>query len=86
MSQTIDYSPTEREQIIELRIKLIDELIEFFPFFLKKSLTENKLTEFTDLGDSSSISEELLDKNNLLEEVGLKVNNIYKKLKEKFDV
>lgn len=75
-----------RKQIIELRVKLIEELIEFFPFYLKQSLTENKLTSFTDSNISSQISEELDEKNNLLEEVGFKVNNIYIKLKEKFDV
>ncbi len=75
-----------RKQIIELRAKLIEELIEFFPFYLKQSTTKNKLTSFTDLDDTSLISEELEEKNNLLEEVGYKVNNIYKKLKEKFDV
>ncbi len=75
-----------RKQIIELRVKLIEELIEFFPFYLKQSLTENKLTSFTDSNISSQISKELNEKNNLLEEVGFKVNNIYIKLKEKFDV
>lgn len=75
-----------RKQIIELRIRLIEELIEFFPFYLKQSLTEKKLTSFTDLNNSSSLLEELNEKNNLLEEIGFKVNNIYINLKEKFDI
>ncbi|MFW9819654.1 MAG: hypothetical protein ACFFE5_08600 [Candidatus Thorarchaeota archaeon] len=75
-----------RKQIIELRVKLIEDLIEFFPFYLKQSLTENKLNNYTDSNESSSLSEKLQEKNNLLEEVGLRINSIYKKLKEKFEL
>jgi len=75
-----------RKQIIELRVKLIEDLIEFFPFYLKQSNTENKLTSYTDSNDSSSLIEELDEKNNLIEEIGLKVNNIYRKLREKFEL
>ncbi|MFX1377896.1 MAG: hypothetical protein ACFFA4_02285 [Promethearchaeota archaeon] len=71
-----------RKQIIELRIRLIEQLIEFFPFFLNQSLTENKLNEFTETGDLSILSKELEEKNSLFEEIGTKVNNIYRKLKE----
>ncbi|MFX1240842.1 MAG: hypothetical protein ACFFA7_06295 [Promethearchaeota archaeon] len=75
-----------RKQIIELRVKLIEDLIEFFPFYLKQNLIENKLLNFTDSNESSLISAELEERNNLLEEVGCRINNIYRKLKEKYNV
>jgi hypothetical protein len=74
------------KQIIELRVKLIEDLIEFFPFYLKQSSIENKLSIFTDSNNSSSTSAELEERNNLLEEVGCRINNIYRTLKEKFIV
>ena len=72
-----------RKQIIVQRVKLIEDLIEFFPFYVKQSLTEQKLTSFT---DTTSMKTELDERNNLLEEIGLKVDNIYRNLKEKFDI
>ncbi|MFX1386599.1 MAG: hypothetical protein ACFE9M_05220 [Promethearchaeota archaeon] len=76
-----------RKQIIELRVEIIEKLIEFFPFYLKQITTKNKLNEFIEKKLSPSpLSTELQEKNKLLEEVAIRINTIYEKMRETFIV
>lgn len=76
-----------RKRIIELRVEIVEKLLEFFPFYFKQITTNQKINEFTEKKITSApLSEELQEKNELLEKVGTKINSIYEKLKEHFNV
>jgi len=70
-----------RKQIIKFRVQIIDKLIEFFPFYHKQIFLEESLG--SDNKPNPQIRENLKEKNQLLEEISLRINKIYSKLKEK---
>lgn len=76
-----------RKRIIELRVEIVEKLLELFPFYLKQITANHKINEVTEKKlISAPSSEELQEKNELLEQVAIKINSIYMKLKENFEV
>jgi len=76
-----------RKRIIELRVEIVEKLLELFPFYLRQITANQKLNENIEKKlISTSSSEELQEKNELLEQVAIKINSIYDKLKENFEV
>ncbi len=76
-----------REQIIESRSKIIERLLEYIPFYIKQWAIDSSLNEFTNTqgtDSNSELVEKLNEKDKFLEEVGIRINKIYKKLKQKF--
>ena len=76
-----------REQIIESRSNLIEQLLEFIPFYIKQWVIGHSIKEFTNspvLDSKSELEERLNEKNKFLEEVGIRINKIHEKLKRKF--
>ncbi|MFX0104429.1 MAG: hypothetical protein ACFE75_02930 [Candidatus Hodarchaeota archaeon] len=73
-----------RQQIIELRVRLLDNLLKFFPFYLKQAITEKSLRDFTqDTNNMAQLEQELEERNELLEEVGTRINRVFETLKDK---
>ena len=76
-----------RKRIIKLRVEIIEKLLEFFPFYFKQITATQRINEFTEKKITSApSSEELQEKNELLDSVAIKLNSIYEKLKENFEV
>jgi len=76
-----------RKQIIELRVEIVEKLLELFPFYLKQITVNHEINEVTEKKlISTPSSEEIQEKNELLEQVAIKINSIYEKLKENFEV
>jgi len=66
-----------RQYIFKFLLKKKDALLEFFPSYAKiENDTNNTLP-------SEELQKELQEKNEFLEHIGTRINNIYKKLKEK---
>ncbi|MFX0142417.1 MAG: hypothetical protein ACFFDN_52740 [Candidatus Hodarchaeota archaeon] len=75
-----------RTQLIENRVKILEKLLEFLPFYLRQKTNVKSLDEFVgNDSEKNQLSKELQERNELLEEIGLRVNNIFDKLKEKID-
>jgi len=74
-----------KEVIINSRFRLLEELLEFFPFYLKHDNIQHSVEEFTKESESSDprLNEELKEKDELLQELGNRIDNIFNKLKGK---
>lgn len=67
--------------IIKLRAHILEALKEFIPFHLKRESTSKSLAEFTQRSPNSpQLENELEEKNQLLETIGLRINKIYETL------
>ena len=76
-----------RETIIESRSRIIERITEFIPFYLRQKKKDDVLNKFTEPDNhmiSSELEEQLNEKNKFIEEVGIKISNIYEKLRHKF--
>ena len=71
-----------KKLIVDLRLKTIEEIKNFFLFNLKKKQPTRVLGDSREHPDMALI-EELSEKNELLEQLGQRVDNIYNKLKNK---
>ncbi|MFX1389399.1 MAG: hypothetical protein ACFE9Z_04965 [Promethearchaeota archaeon] len=67
-----------RQEIINSRVEVMNRLLNFFPFFLKSYSTQTQLQRMTE--PSSHLLEELEEKNKFLEDIGTRINTIYKNL------
>jgi len=75
-----------RKYIIESRVKMIEKLLKFFPFYLKQATIEKSLEEFGQPHTNIKLEQELQEKDKFLEEVGFKVNKIHEELKHKLEI
>lgn len=76
-----------RETIIESRSRIFERITEFIPFYLRQKKKDEALNKFTEPDNhmiSSELEEQLNEKNRFIEEVGIKISNIYEKLRYKF--
>lgn len=67
--------------IIEQRTKIFEDLLEFFPYHVKQYLILNSLDAFTNSQGDPELNRELEEKNQFLEEVGIRISRIHEKLK-----
>lgn len=74
-----------REKIIKCRIQMLEELVEFFPFYLNQELKRHTIEKFSEDRDILNLEEKLKERNLFLEEIGHKINNLFKKLKKKVE-
>lgn len=76
-----------KEIIINSRFRLLEELLEFFPFYLKHDSFQHSVEEFTKESENPdpSLIEELKEKDEFLQELGNRVDNIFNKLKGKIN-
>jgi len=76
-----------KEIIINSRFRLLEELLEFFPFYLKRDSFQNSVEEFTKDSENPDprLIEELKEKDEFLQELGNRIDNIFNKLKYKID-
>lgn len=73
-----------KEIIINSRFRLLEELLEFFPFYLKHDNFQHSVEEFTNESDlDPCLNEELKEKDELLQELGNRIDKIFNKLKDK---
>jgi hypothetical protein len=68
---------TFKEVLVELRFKLLNELINFFPFYNERCKNNKDLDEFTSLTTTSEVKK----RDELLTEVAMRLNTIYTRLK-----
>jgi len=80
---------TLREFIVDFRgdviEKLLKKLLRIFKFYAHQVSTQDQLSGYTS-GNNSQITTDLQKKNEFLEEVAVKVNNIHKKLEERLEL
>jgi len=75
-----------RQQIIELRARLLDGLIKFLPFYLRQASKKKSLDEYTTNDtNTGKLQEELQERNELLEKVGSRIDRVYETLKDKLE-
>ncbi|MFX0019568.1 MAG: hypothetical protein ACFFAK_01945 [Promethearchaeota archaeon] len=68
-----------REYILKSRIKMKEDLLKFFPSYVRlENDTHHNLT-------SDRLLKELKERNEFLEQIGGRINTIYHGLKEKID-
>ncbi len=80
-------SPKElRKYIIESRVKIIEKLLKFFPFYLKQVTIEKPLEALAQPHTNIKLNQELQEKNEFLKDVGSRVNKIHKELKYKLEI
>ncbi len=76
-----------RKLIIEHKTYSFQKILKLFPYYLKRINTNRSLEQYTGEviektdNNDSELMKELEEKNKFLEEIGVRVNNIYKKLK-----
>ncbi|MFX1502595.1 MAG: hypothetical protein ACFFDH_16660 [Promethearchaeota archaeon] len=68
------------KKIIELRARIFNALLKFIPY-------HQRLTFTSDQGENNTpeIQQELLEKDELLDQIGSKINNSYEKLKNELE-
>jgi len=77
-------NPNElRNHIFGARIHIMEELLEFFPFYVKESINSNVNNESLQSERDLSLVEQIKEREELLEIVAKRLVNIHKKLKEK---
>lgn len=80
---------TLREFIINFRgdasDKLLEKTLPIFEFYAHQTATQDQLSEFTSR-DDSRMKADLQEKNELLEKVAIKIDNMHKGLKERLAV
>lgn len=72
-----------REKIVNFRIRILEALLELFPFYATQHRKNFSIRQFAEEPANSEILEELKEKDEFLEKIGYRINNIYNKLKEK---
>ena len=76
-----------RKLIFEHKTHLFQNMLELFPYYLNQVNNDRSLEQFTGEiiekkgNNDSELMTKLEEKNRFLEEIGVRVNNIYKKLK-----
>ena len=71
-----------RIAIIKSRANALERIIEIFPFFHKRILNQQEIDKFTaDNNSHPELIQELKEKNNFLEEIGIRINKIVSNLK-----
>jgi hypothetical protein len=72
------------KKILELRSLILKALVELIPFHLKLTNTNNSIEDFTGKRPNvPRLEQELEERNELLETIGSRINNIYEKLRNK---
>ena len=74
-----------REAIIDSRGVILDKLLTTFEFYAHQTSTQDQLSEYTS-GNNSQMTADLQEKNELLEKVAIKVDNMHKKLEKKLEL
>ncbi|MFX0134765.1 MAG: hypothetical protein ACFFDN_14080 [Candidatus Hodarchaeota archaeon] len=76
-----------KQTIINSRFRLLEELLEFFPFYLKHDNFQNSVEEFTKESENpdAHLIEELREKDEFLQELGHRIDNIFNMLKSKIN-
>ncbi len=75
-----------RKLIIEHKTHLFEKILGLFPYYLKYISNNRSLEQFTgesmekNVKNNTELVKELEEKNKFLEEIGIRVNGIYKKL------
>ena len=80
-----------KEIIINSRLRMLEELVQFFPFFVKQELTRQSLEKFSECPHNPdnpdlALIERLAEREELLVEVGQRIDGIFKQLKVNIDV
>ncbi|MFX0034281.1 MAG: hypothetical protein ACFE9I_01410 [Candidatus Hermodarchaeota archaeon] len=69
-----------KDLFLKSQIQLFEKLVDFFPFCVKNMNTALSLDTITNQKD---LSPELEEKDNVIKEIGIRIQRIYEKLKEK---
>lgn len=72
-----------RNYIFGTRIRIMEELLEFFPFYVSESINGNFKNESLQFERDGSLVEQIKEREELLEIVAQKLMNIHKRLDEK---
>jgi len=72
-----------KKTIIQSRIKILDELLDIFPFYIEQMNKKQTIDEYIKKNQNSDLFKEIKEKDEFLSEIALKIQTIFTKLKEK---
>jgi len=76
-----------KEQILQFRVVLLERLLEFFPFcveeILKKRDSHSTSYNSNEVDRPEYEYNDIEEKNRLLEEIGIRISNLYRNIKNK---
>lgn len=70
-----------REIYIKKREKEFRQLCNLFPYYMKRMMNQQSIKDFTQSTSNPKLEKELLEKDQFLEQVGLRVRTLYEKLR-----
>jgi len=71
-----------KEKVIRSRLRILEELLDIFPFYTNYIDKKRSIKNFIDSDQNPEIIKDLLEKNELLTEIGGRLNIIYEKLQK----
>ena len=75
-----------KEQIIEFRLKAVQDIVKLFNFYHKQLTTSTSLDEYTKNPNNQQLEQNLQEKNDFIQEIGKRVQNIHSKLRIKLGI
>ncbi len=75
-----------KEQIIEFRLNAVQEIVKLFNFYHRQLTTATSLDKYTENTINNQLEQDLFEKNDFLEDVGKRIQNIHTKLKNKLKI
>ena len=71
-----------KEKIISSRLRILEELLDLFPFYIKHINKKQSIKNFVETDQNPNVIKELREKNEFLTEIGSRLDIIYEKLQK----
>ena len=75
-----------KQQIVEFRLNAVQEIVKLFNFYHRQLTIATSLDNYTESPNTHQIEQNLFEKNDFLQEVGKRIQNIHTKLKHKLKI
>ena len=75
-----------KTHIVEQRTHYIEKLLELFPYYIRQTKMNDSLNEFTGDFLDNKTRNELQEKNEFMEHIAIRVNEIFNKLNKKLKI
>lgn len=75
-----------RTYIIRQKNHNVEKILELFPYYIRQTKMNDSLNQFTGDSLNDKTRNELQEKNEFIEHIGIRVNEIFKKLNKKLKI
>jgi len=82
VSTGIDHPRLLKEKIINSRLRILEDLLDLFPFYINQISKKKSIKEFIEIEKNPQLIKELQEKTELLTEIGSRIDKIYEKLQK----